>query len=378
MSRARLAAGFCLLFSVPACDDGPTRPVAPPVLVAGPAPRVVPLGSAWTFSVTAQGERLTYQWRRNGAPIPGASGAIWVFRPGSLSEGGSLDVVVRNASGSVTSEPVDVRVVSAQGPWNRDLLIAASASAEGWTGFTTFVERAGVPSAARLPSGRLVATFQWFPLDDPVAFDRVAASFSDDGGRTWSPPRALVFTGIPQGYQRPFDPTVTVTAAGRIRLYFTSSPPATGTGFATGFYSAISDDGLTYAFEPGLRFHPGRSTVDCAAVLWNGMWHLLSPVGAPQEGAYHAVSDDGLSFTRASDLPSDGQMNWTGNLVAHGSTLRFYGTSGRGVWYATSPDGFAWSAPAFAGVQGGDPAVVPAEAGRWLIIVTGPDRPPGG
>lgn len=57
--------------------------------------------------------------------------------------------------------------------------------------------------------------------------------------------------------------------------------------------------------------------------------------------------------------------------------LRFYGTCNQGVWYATSPDGSAWSPPFFVGIQGGDPAVVEAEPGRWLMVVTGPDRPPG-
>jgi len=152
---------------------------------------------------------------------------------------------------------------------------------------------------------------------DPAAFDLVAASFSTDGGRTWTTPKTLAFAGLPAGYQRPFDPTITVREDGSLRLYFTCSP--SGPNPVNGFCSATSTDGLNFTVDPGQRFYPGRSTVDCAAIRWNGQWHLTSPIGAPQEGAYHAVSDDGLIFTRLADIPSVNNVNWTGNLVAVGN-----------------------------------------------------------
>jgi len=267
---------------------------------------------------------------------------------------------------------VQLRVVTTDGPWTRDLRIAVGTGPGTWGPFTTFVPRAGVPSLARLPGGRLVAAFQWFPYEDPDAFDRVATAFSDDGGRSWTAPRPMVVQGYPQGYQRPFDPTVTVTPAGALRVYFTSSPPGGGANPSNGFYSALSQDGVAYTFEPGTRFFPGRSTVDCAVLLWNGRWHLVSPVGAPQEGAYHAVSDDGLAFQRLPDIPGSPSVTWIGNLVAVAAEMRFYGSSSQGVWHASTPDGVAWSAPVFlSGVRGGDPAVVEAEPGRWLMVVVG-------
>lgn len=366
-----LAAG---LLAASACAGaGPSGPTEPPVVTADPAPRVVPLGTSWTFTVAASGSGLRYQWRRGGLAVPGATASAWTFRPASLGEGGSLDVVVSNAAGADTSAAVEVRVVTAQGPWTRGLLLASGAGPDAWGAFSPFVGQAGVPSLARLPGGRIIAAFQWFPYEDPTAFDRVAVALSDDGGRSWTAPRPIVLRDLPAGHQRPFDPTVTVTAGGQVRLYFTSSPPfSPGVSPANGFYSALSADGVEYAFESGVRFFPGRATVDCAALLWRGRWHLVSPVGAPQEGAYHAVSDDGLAFVRAADIPSDAVANWTGNLVAVGEELRFYGTSSQGVWYAASSDGFSWRPPVFlTGVRGGDPAVVEAAPGRWLMVVTG-------
>jgi hypothetical protein len=343
---------------------------SPPILVAGPSSRVVPLGSSWIFTVTAVGENLAYQWRKGGQALPGKTGSSFIFTPVSPQDGGSLDVVVSNAAGQVTSTAVEARVVSAQGPWTHDLKLCSGPDPDNWGPPQAFLAQAGVPSLARRNSNQLVAVFQWFPFEDPSSFDLVAASFSSDGGRTWPVPKALTFTGLPEGYQRPFDPTVTVAEDGSLRLFFTSS--LQGPSPANGFYSARSIDGLTYTFEPGTRFYPGRATVDCAVLRWNGQWHLIAPVGAPQEGAYHAVSIDGLTFTRMDDIPSVGGANWTGNLVAVGSALRFYGSPGQVLWYAETADGLAWSVPVRMGMVGGDPAVVEAEPGRWLMVYTAP------
>ena len=86
-----------------------------PVLVTGPAPRVVPLGSTWTFTVTATGANLSYQWRKGGQALPGATAATYAFTPVSAQDGGSLDVVVSNGGGSVASPLVAVSVPKGPG-----------------------------------------------------------------------------------------------------------------------------------------------------------------------------------------------------------------------------------------------------------------------
>jgi hypothetical protein len=351
----------------------PSAPTTPPVITRPPAARVVPVNSAHEFSVEATGEGLAYQWRRNGTPIPGATAARHTFRPSAMTDGGALDVVVSNGAGLVTSPAVTVRVVTEQGPWRNDLRLAVGPSPNAFGPFATWVRQAGVSSLARLPDGRLVGAFQWFPFDDLAAFDRVAVVFSSDSGRTWTAPRAIVVTGFPDTLQRPFDPTITVTERGQLRVYFTSGRVVNGQPSGTlGFYSAISSDGVTYAWEPGVRFMTARSAVDCAVVRWNGAWHLVAPLGVPAEGAYHAVSEDGLTFTRRPDLPGMGpSFTFVGNLAVVGSALRFYAGSMQGVWFAElHPDG-RWGAPTvLAGVMGGDPAVVEAAPGRWLLVNT--------
>ena len=346
---------------------------AVPVITEHPASRVVVVGQTWTLRVTvADSSGVSFQWRRNGIAIPGATGSSYAFHAAQLPPAGPggdvFDVVIRNAAGSVVSNPATIRVVTAEGPWKGGLWIAAGPDGVTWSAPQPFIGPAGVPSLARTSAGRLVATFQWFPFDTPEAFDRVAVSFSDDGGTTWTVPVAIHVEGLPAAYMRPFDPTIVALDDGRLRLYFTSN---TGPGSVNAFYSAISTDGITYDWETGVRFSPGRGTVDCAVAHWNGLWHLTSPIGAPHEGAYHAVSSDGLQFTRQADIPSSGSFNWLGNLISVDGALRFYGNSPAGLWYAESRDGLSWTSPVVMNVRGGDPAVV-TDQGLWLLVFVGP------
>lgn len=357
----------------PASEPSAAPATVPPTITAAPASRIVPVNSAWEFVVVADGQALTYQWRRNGQAISGATASRYTFRPLTMSDGGQLDVVVRNAAGAVTTPPVEARVVTEAGPWRNDLRIATSGSPLTFTGFTVWVRQAGVPSLSVLPDGRLIGVFQWFPFDDLEAFDRVAVVFSSDSGRTWTSPRRIAVQGFPDTLQRPFDPTITVAPDGRLRLYFTSSRVERGAPSGIlGFFSASSSDGVTYTFEPGARFVASRSTVDCAVAHWNGQWHLVSPIGAPTEGAYHAVSTDGLTFSRLPDIGARGSnASFIGNLTVVDGVLRFYGSSLQGVWITDYSAALGWTASTvLPGVAGGDPAVIQAAPARWLMVFT--------
>lgn len=262
----------------------------------------------------------------------------------------------------------DVEKNNPNGPWTRDLGMATSEDGTTFTGAKTFVERAGVPSVIRAADGRLVAAFQWFPQDDE-AFDKVAVAFSEDDGETWTEPELIVVDGLPEGYQRPFDPTLALAEDGKIRLFFTSSVGKPGPNSSMEIYTGISDDGVTYEYEGQSFAVDGDRAYDSAALLFGGVWHLLTPL-SPKLGAYHGTSDDGVAFDRADDIEFDG-YNWTGNLVAWGDeAMRFYGgASGPGgIWWSETTDGETWSDPVTTGLNGGDPGIVELGDGSYLII----------
>jgi Immunoglobulin domain len=82
-------------------STGPTRPS----ITVQPADEAVNLGQSATFSVNATGSApLTYQWRKNGANISGATATTYSTPNTTAADNGtSFDVVVANPAGSVAS-----------------------------------------------------------------------------------------------------------------------------------------------------------------------------------------------------------------------------------------------------------------------------------
>ena len=282
------------------------------------------------------------------------------------------------------------------GPWDNDVQVYRVGRDGRPARLATF-ERSGVATVARMKDGRLVAAHQHFPQDDQRNFDRVAVRFSSDEGVNWTAPVAITVEGMEAGLARPFDPTLVPLPDGRVRLYFTSNRSRDFRLSTPAIYSAISSDGVRYAFEPGVRFAvDGRVVIDCAAALHDGTFHLIVPDNGsaadmdagrqrrepPQGGrGYHAVSSDGLRFERAADVMLPGNRRWLGNMQSDGGRLVFFGTGGGGpgtpggLWIATSPDGASWAPdPRTLPVPCADPGAVKLRDGSWLVLGTGPPR----
>jgi hypothetical protein len=81
-----------------------------------PAGATVELCAPLTLRVAAAGTGpFTYQWRKNGVPIPDAVEAVYTNAVAGPGDGGSYDVVITNAVGSVTSASAAVVVTEAPG-----------------------------------------------------------------------------------------------------------------------------------------------------------------------------------------------------------------------------------------------------------------------
>ncbi|GAB5559146.1 MAG: hypothetical protein SynsKO_07930 [Synoicihabitans sp.] len=83
-----------------------------PMITRQPQSKAILLGESGALSVSAKGVPLpTYQWRKNGVAISGASGEVYSLDSVTLEDSGDYDVVVTNSEGSVISTGVSVSVV---------------------------------------------------------------------------------------------------------------------------------------------------------------------------------------------------------------------------------------------------------------------------
>jgi endo-1,4-beta-xylanase len=87
--------------------------IQPPAITSQPLVQTAVVGAQITFSVTATGYGpITYQWKRDGVNISGATGASYTISTVEASNGGSYTVVVTNPAGSATSNAAALTIDS--------------------------------------------------------------------------------------------------------------------------------------------------------------------------------------------------------------------------------------------------------------------------
>jgi len=86
--------------------------IAAPSILVQPSSVAVGAGSAASFSVSVSGTApLSYQWRKNGIPILGATNATLTLSAAQNGDAGGYSVIVSNGAGSITSDSVTLGVV---------------------------------------------------------------------------------------------------------------------------------------------------------------------------------------------------------------------------------------------------------------------------
>ena len=91
-----------------------TDPVPPPPgIITQPADTTVTVGNPASIFSGRHGRQSFYQWFKNDTIITGATGAALNFANAQIGDAASYTVVVSNSSGSITSTPARLLVVSA-------------------------------------------------------------------------------------------------------------------------------------------------------------------------------------------------------------------------------------------------------------------------
>jgi sugar lactone lactonase YvrE len=84
---------------------------AAPVITAQPRGSSALAGSSVALSVSATGVPApTFQWRRNGAAVAGATGGVLSLASAQVADAGNYDVLISNSVGSVTTQAAALRV----------------------------------------------------------------------------------------------------------------------------------------------------------------------------------------------------------------------------------------------------------------------------
>src|SRR5688572_7922997 len=151
-----------------------------PVITTHPDSKTVAKGQDVSFTVTASGQNLAYQWQRDGVDIAGATSATFSLSPAQLTDDGdAFRVRVSNSAGSVTSNAATLTVLDDDAPTAEILTPVVGSTYAGGTTIS-FSGAAADPEDGDLPA----SAFTWEVL------------FHHD---THNHPGAGPFTGITSG-----------------------------------------------------------------------------------------------------------------------------------------------------------------------------------
>jgi parallel beta-helix repeat protein len=156
--------------------------LVPPTFTKQPQSQRVLLGSSLTLSVSASGAPpLTYQWRLNGANIPGATNATYTIASVRLEDSGSYTVMVANEAGAVTSDVAEITIELPLAPAGDNF--ASRISLSGTNGVLTSTNRSatvepGEPKHAGKEGGKSV-WYTWRASANGIATFRTTGSSFD-------------------------------------------------------------------------------------------------------------------------------------------------------------------------------------------------------
>jgi hypothetical protein len=252
-----------------------------------------------------------------------------------------------------------------EGPYHDRISYATSTDLLNWRDSGKIIaQHASVPDVL-YRDGKLYVYFVDVTTDGYA--ERIGVLISADAGKTWGEREFVSIKGI--GQKAGVDPSPYLLDDGRIRLFYfdiaeARKPESKGRLIKNKIYSAISDDGINFIEEEGIRLeHEGIYDPTVIKISEN-LWRMY--VGN-QDGqkVFSAISTDGLEFKYEGIAFTGGAIPDV--IFEYGKYYLFTG----GVNIATSEDGitFKGTGKRFdSGKLTADPGVVKIGENNFFMV----------
>lgn len=188
-------------------------------------------------------------------------------------------------------------------------------------------------------AGDLLMYFPSFKNFSGAGDEKIMAAKSTDNGATWIELGLITMENAIEGVTA-VDPSLIQLEDGRLRMYFYGSQFVAGQDPASiegdhNIYSAISEDGLTFTMEAGVRW--AQEKITDPDVVYHpdfGTWLMYISEGPK---THIITSNDGLEWF-------DSEFDWDGGgvpgaYVAADGTVYLYGCGQGGITTESSVDG---------------------------------------
>ncbi len=246
------------------------------------------------------------------------------------------------------------------GPRGHQIMSATSVDALHWTVAPDVLRDAGsVPDVVTLPNGILHIYF----VDGLSPAPGLLQGSPQQG---WQPLELSLTDGPSMGI---VDPDAMLLPDGRIRLFYLAAMPANPTA-PRAVYSAVSEDGIHFTQEEGVRVAVEHITDPSVVVLPDGTWLMALSRGGT---TLLARSTDGVTFSLTEVVVNEGGVPEL-TLLPDGS-LRLFVSAPDGIRSLRSTDGGNTWEPeaglrisAEEGNVAADPGVTRLPDGTWFMV----------
>lgn len=236
-----------------------------------------------------------------------------------------------------------------------------------WAEGALLSEAASVPDVIRTSKGETWA--YWVDFSDFTGpnTENIGVARSADDGNTWELLGNAVFTDL--GEITPVDPNVIELPDGSLRMYFYDIAVFQG---AHPIYSAVSDDGINFTLEEGVRFSMENIFDPDVIQLPDGTYRMY----LNSEDILSASSPDGLTFTADEGVRVE-KGAVPGAILMPDGSVRLYACV-NGISVFESQDGLTFSSLQERVVIGQgiicDPSVTATPAGYLMVYKYNPGQ----